>query len=187
MGKRKYRYILASVTYDVAWCKLKDLRLCVKAFHPWNNHSGSVNPSVGSSAEISLCWFSSPIFFSRNYSVWSFLYCVGSVYEFAFLLDLGYSCGFCWSDWPPEVWWPHKDFMLKKRVELSEFCDYTFNLHIFEMSLSSIFSHNLFHFNKWLLQLVWNLKRTHLKCFFIYTAMYSSFLECSYRTETTII
>ena len=44
----------------------------------------------------------------------------------------------------PQVWWPHKDFMLKEEFKLNKFFDYTFNLHIFDMSLSSIFSHIFF-------------------------------------------
>ena len=44
----------------------------------------------------------------------------------------------------PQVLWPHKNFVLKEKVKLNEFFDYTFNLHIFDMSPSSIFSYIFF-------------------------------------------
>ena len=76
----------------------------------------------------------------------------------------------------PDVWWPQsvpragegksglcisscfwdllQDYMLKREIELNDFCGYTFNVHVFEV-LAMI---SLFHFNKLLLQLVCKLE-----------------------------
>lgn len=71
--------------------------------------------------------------FQKSHQRWVAPVCAqgegGEIKAVHFILLLGHFC---------------KDFMLKEGVELNEFCDYTFNLYVFEVSPSSVFSHNFF-------------------------------------------